>query len=170
VVILELDATAWDPCRLVTSLRKRQRSLVVVGLGEPDRLRAERAQRAGVNITISVDVRVDELMQAVRTGSSRTPIMRLPVAEVPAGRQEEGLTTLTERQLEVLRLVGAGYTSRQIGEALGISAKTVENHKRQVFRRLGVQNQSHAVSIAMRRGLIGPGVGISRGAVAWPSS
>ncbi len=63
-------------------------------------------------------------------------------------------------------MIGAGCTTREVGARLGISAKTVENHKRQLFRRLGVQNQAHAVAIAMRRGLISSGVGLERGAVS----
>jgi DNA-binding CsgD family transcriptional regulator len=72
---------------------------------------------------------------------------------------EDQRVALTSRQLEVLRLVGAGYTTREISARLGVSAKTVEHHKQNIFKRLGVHNQAHAVSIAMRRGLVGSGIG-----------
>jgi DNA-binding CsgD family transcriptional regulator len=39
---------------------------------------------------------------------------------------------------------------------LNISPKTVENHKQRIFRKLGVQNQAHAISVAMRSGLMRP--------------
>ncbi len=63
---------------------------------------------------------------------------------------------LTPREREVVALVSSGLTANQIGAELQISTKTVENHKQRVFRKLGVQSQSHAVSVAMRLGLLGP--------------
>jgi DNA-binding CsgD family transcriptional regulator len=63
-------------------------------------------------------------------------------------------TTLTPRELEILTLVGAGMTSIAASNRLNISRKTVENHKQRIFAKLGVQNQAHAVSVAMRTGLM----------------
>ena len=63
---------------------------------------------------------------------------------------------LTGRELEVLSLVGAGLTSNGVSHRLHISSKTVENHKQRIFAKLGVQNQAHAVSVAMRAGLMRP--------------
>jgi len=74
-----------------------------------------------------------------------------PISRVQPLRQTG---TLTPRELDVLRLVAAGLTTGEIGPRLGISPKTVENHKQRLFAKLGVQNQAHAVSIAMRAGLL----------------
>ena len=54
----------------------------------------------------------------------------------------------------MLTLVGGGHNSRDISCQLRISHKTVENHKQRIFGKLGVQNQAHAVSVAMRTGMI----------------
>lgn len=170
VVVFELEAPDADPLRTAATIRRRQRSVIMVALGRPDRSRAELARRAGINATVGTDVPVGGLVRAVRVGASRPSLLRLPVGDGARTGTVATSVRLTDRQLEVLRLVGAGYTSRQIGTELGISAKTVENHKRQMFRRLGVQNQSHAVAIAMRQGLIGSGVGIAGRAGSWPSS
>ncbi|HEY1738825.1 MAG TPA: LuxR C-terminal-related transcriptional regulator, partial [Acidimicrobiia bacterium] len=62
----------------------------------------------------------------------------------------------TPREREVVTLVGTGLTASQIATQLQISTKTVENHKQRVFRKLDVQSQSHAVSVALRLGLLGP--------------
>lgn len=61
---------------------------------------------------------------------------------------------LTEREIEVLMLVRQGSTARLIAERLAISPHTVEHHKRHIFEKLGVQSQAHAVSVALRAGLI----------------
>jgi DNA-binding NarL/FixJ family response regulator len=67
--------------------------------------------------------------------------------------------SLTQRELQVLALISGGSTTSQIAERLGISAKTVENRRQALFAKLGVQNQSHAVAVAMRTGLLGVGTG-----------
>jgi DNA-binding CsgD family transcriptional regulator len=61
---------------------------------------------------------------------------------------------LTPREREVLELVSTGLTSRVISTHLGVSPKTIENHKQRIFHKLGVQNQGHAVANALRAGLI----------------
>ena len=63
---------------------------------------------------------------------------------------------MTPRELDVLCHVGAGWTSREISGRLAITHKTVENHKQRIFGKLGVQNQAHAVAVAIRGGLISP--------------
>ena len=73
-----------------------------------------------------------------------------------AGASYPDLVPLTGREADVLALVGAGRTSRQISLELSISHKTVENHKQRIFGKLGVQNQAHAVVVAMRQGLLEP--------------
>lgn len=61
---------------------------------------------------------------------------------------------LTARELEVLRLLSLGHRSLEIGSALGVSAHTVENHKRRIFAKLGARNETQAVADAIRRGLV----------------
>lgn len=68
-----------------------------------------------------------------------------------------GPMPLTPRERSVLALVAAGRTSSDVATALGISARTVEKHKQRIFERLGVQNQAHAVAIALHFGLLEPG-------------
>ena len=65
-----------------------------------------------------------------------------------------GPLPLTARELEVLHLLARGHTSKAMAEALGVSHRTIENHKQRVFRRLGVQSQSQAVATAIRLGLL----------------
>jgi DNA-binding NarL/FixJ family response regulator len=56
---------------------------------------------------------------------------------------------LTERQREILALVAQGLAGKQVARHLGISPKTVERHKTRIFARLGVPNQTAAVSLAL---------------------
>ncbi|GAA0996389.1 hypothetical protein GCM10009555_092050 [Acrocarpospora macrocephala] len=61
--------------------------------------------------------------------------------------------TLSERELTVLSLIGAGSSAKHIAAQLGISASTVESHKRRIYAKLGVTHQSQAVSQAIALGL-----------------
>jgi DNA-binding NarL/FixJ family response regulator len=67
------------------------------------------------------------------------------------------LKRLTRRQLEVLRLVSEGRTTRQMAERLGVSAKTVETHRGAMTKRLGIREVAHQVRYAIRVGLISAG-------------
>lgn len=57
---------------------------------------------------------------------------------------------LSPREVEILRAISGGHTTREISEQLEISAKTVENHKQRIFAKLGVQNKAHAVALSAR--------------------
>jgi DNA-binding NarL/FixJ family response regulator len=79
-----------------------------------------------------------------------------PLLDQLAGRATDAgaHTGLTERELEVLRLVAAGFPSKQIGTELGISETTVKTHLKDIFARLHVSNRAEAASRALRLGLI----------------
>ncbi|MBV8432016.1 MAG: response regulator transcription factor, partial [Solirubrobacterales bacterium] len=64
---------------------------------------------------------------------------------------------LTERELEVLRLLGDGRTNRQIGEELFITPKTASVHVSRILMKLGVHNRAEATAVAHRLGLAAPG-------------
>ena len=68
-----------------------------------------------------------------------------PVAGNPAG--------LSEREVEVLRLVAAGRSNREIGEALTISLNTVDRHVSNILTKIGASNRAEAASFAVRNGL-----------------
>ena len=61
---------------------------------------------------------------------------------------------LTERELDVLRLLSLGCRSTEVGSILGVSARTVENHKRRIFAKLGVHGETQAVASVIRLGLL----------------
>ena len=70
------------------------------------------------------------------------------------------LAPLSDREAEVLALVCEGLTSREIGAALGLSPKTVENHRARLLVRLGAPNSERAcylLGLAHGRGDTGPG-------------
>jgi DNA-binding CsgD family transcriptional regulator len=71
-----------------------------------------------------------------------------------ANSNGENLPTLTKREIEVLQLVAAGRSTREIGERLFISQKTVRNHLASVYRKLDVRNRTEAVISGIRLGVV----------------
>jgi DNA-binding NarL/FixJ family response regulator len=63
---------------------------------------------------------------------------------------------ITEREEEILKLVAEGHTSKEIGELLFISAKTVERHRANLLQKLGVRDRLELTRYAIRAGLIEP--------------
>jgi DNA-binding NarL/FixJ family response regulator len=63
---------------------------------------------------------------------------------------------LTARELEVVKLIAEGYTSRAIGEELVISEKTVERHRSNILEKLGMRDRVELTRYAIRRGLVEP--------------
>lgn len=83
------------------------------------------------------------------------PLARLASALVPDAQTDAPLHPLTARQRQILSLIEGGLPGKQVARQLGISEKTVERHKTRIFARLGVPNQTAAVSLALRRELAG---------------
>jgi DNA-binding NarL/FixJ family response regulator len=157
VVVLELDSSDWDACRLVAALRKHNPHLAVVGTwADNDVLPSARAYQAGVRTIFPRNAGIRTLLQTVRSLPQHSP------APVPRQvvRLDERRALLTHREVQVLGAIGGGATTRGVANRMGISPKTVENHKQRIFTKLGVQNQAHAVSIALRKGLLNPSVAL----------
>jgi DNA-binding NarL/FixJ family response regulator len=61
---------------------------------------------------------------------------------------------LTKRELELLELVGEGYSNRALSDKLAISTNTVKYHLKNIFQKLGAQNRAEAVAYAIRTGIL----------------
>ncbi|GFM64717.1 response regulator transcription factor [Pseudomonas cichorii] len=72
----------------------------------------------------------------------------------PSSPARPGNFSLTERQLEILRLIARGESTRSIALGLGLSVKTVEAHRSQVMHRLGIHDLASLVLFAVREGII----------------
>lgn len=112
----------------------------------------QRALRAGAAGYLLKSMLKDEVLDAIRSvhaGRKHVP------AEV-AGRLAEhiGEQDLTTRELDVLRLIRDGHRNKQIADRLGIAETTVNFHIKNVVDKLGANDRTHAVTIAIRRGLL----------------
>jgi DNA-binding NarL/FixJ family response regulator len=158
VALLEADGIDWDAGRLVRAVRQAVPGLRVLGLSTGDLSSADvvRSRRSGMRDVLPRSSGIADILAALRAPTGRPGLHRYPTTERAQDNAwaEPPGAALTPRELAVLNLVAAGFTSREISGRLAISHKTVENHKQRIFGKLGVQNQAHAVSVAMRRGLM----------------
>lgn len=67
-----------------------------------------------------------------------------------------GKPRLTDREIDIIELVSAGLSNKEIGNKLGLSEKTVKNRLAGIFEKLNASDRTHAVVIALERGFIGP--------------
>ena len=63
-------------------------------------------------------------------------------------------SSLTPREIVVLRLVAAGNSNKEIGAQLSLTEVTVKSHLKNVLAKLGANDRTHAVTIALKRGII----------------
>jgi DNA-binding NarL/FixJ family response regulator len=125
------------------------------------------ALRAGASGFLPKDVSPEELIAAVHTvhlGEAAVAprlMTRLIEAYVKTPTtprsQVTGLSELTPREVEVLRLIAAGCDNAEIARTMGIGVQTVKNHATGLFAKLGVRDRAQAVVFAYESGLVQAG-------------
>jgi DNA-binding NarL/FixJ family response regulator len=112
----------------------------------------QRAMRAGASGYILKSMPKNELLDVVRTVHSGR---RYLTPEVAARLSEHfGEDNLTDRELQVLRLIRDGHRNKQIADLLAIAETTVNFHIKNLVDKLHANDRTHAVTIAVRRGLL----------------
>jgi DNA-binding NarL/FixJ family response regulator len=111
-----------------------------------------RAMRSGASAYILKSMPKDELLNVVRSvHAGRRHIPPEVAARLAEHLGDEDLTT---RELEVLRLIRDGCRNKQIADQLAIAETTVNFHIKNLVDKLGASDRTHAVTIALRRGLL----------------
>lgn len=102
----------------------------------------------------------DELLEALETVSAGasyiSPEVAGKVIDLASGRGRTPATELTDREVEVLRLLATGKRHEEIAEELFVSLKTVKNHLTSIYTKLDVDRASQAVAEAYQQGIIRP--------------
>ncbi|TDC47748.1 response regulator transcription factor [Actinomadura sp. KC345] len=117
----------------------------------------ERAIEAGAIGYLLKDTTRDQLVEAVHSAARGETVLAPRVAErlVARMRRPEPVA-LTAREVDVLRAVADGLSNAEIGRRLVIAEATVKTHLLRVFAKLDVSDRTHAVVVAMDRGLLPP--------------
>jgi DNA-binding NarL/FixJ family response regulator len=112
----------------------------------------QRALRAGATAYVLKSTPKNELLRIIRTVSTGRKHIPSNVASTVA--EHMGHEDLTPRELEVLELIREGNKNKQIAYELGISETTVNFHIKNIVDKLQANDRTHAVTIALRRGLL----------------
>jgi len=167
VVLLDLRMPRRDGIATLQALRARgdQTPVLVLTTFDDDELVLQ-ALHNGANGYLLKDVTFEHLVGAIRTlaqgGTQIEPSVTQRLLHAAASQPQpeflEGLlraVDLTERELEVLRLMAAGYANREIADALHLAPGTVKNHVSSLLLKLGVRDRTRAVLRALDLGLLG---------------
>lgn len=165
VVVLELrliGASGVDIARAMLRAKPDRRILMLTWSEDEVDLRA--AVRAGAQGYLLKDVPASELAAGLRTVALGRPLVSAALAPklmselATAVRRDapraEGTARLTERELEVLRLVARGMSNRAVAESLFLSENTVKNHVRNILDKLEAHSRMAAVVKASHLGLL----------------
>lgn len=125
------------------------------------------ALQAGAVGFLTKDVARAQLIESVRVAArgeamlapsvTRRLIESFVARPRPGPGRPERLAALTEREVDVLRLVAAGLSNAEIGERLFVSDATVKTHLNRLLAKLGLANRTQAAVLAYECGLVQPG-------------
>lgn len=151
------QGSGLDAVPAIVRISPETRVLVLTACDEQEE--HVRALMLGAKGVVLKDSARQTLMQAIRTvcrgGFWVDPRMRRALGDEVAGGAEEGerQVGLTDRELEIVRLVAAGRKNKEVSAALGISERTVKTHLQNIFQKLGVRDRVALVMYALQHGL-----------------
>lgn len=148
VAVLDLMLGDQDGLTLIRELRQLRPSLriVVLTMMEPQTYRS-RAFAAGADDFVHKTDGIETTIAALRgrqDGSNVSTLSAASLIQTPGFDVEK----LSDRELQVFRLIGLGRTTKEISVALGISPKTVDAHKEHIKLRLGITNAAQLIAQA----------------------
>jgi two-component system nitrate/nitrite response regulator NarL len=158
IILLDIDLPGMSGLHLVRELAPRlpDTKIVMLTVSSAHRDLVE-AVRFGAAGYLTKDLTPEALLRSVRGAQEGDlPMPRRMAAEVMAhlarqGRsdasQVTGLPRLTDRELEILRMISDGGTDRHVATRLGISIRTVETHVSNVLHKLGVRSRAEAAAL-----------------------
>jgi DNA-binding NarL/FixJ family response regulator len=171
VIVVDISLPGRDGLELIKDiLARRRHARVLVFSMHDESLYAERALRAGARGYVMKSATMDELIGAIRRVHGGEFVLGRTVIGQLAARSAAGAATnaasplacLTDREMEVFRLLGQGLERRSIAAQLRLSPKTIEAHRVNIRHKLGLDTSSalrrHAMeflreeSVGLRRG------------------
>ncbi|MFI0419153.1 response regulator [Spongiactinospora sp. 9N601] len=166
VVLLDLRMPRHDGIWTLDALRERASGappVLVLTTFDNDTLVLD-AIRAGACGYLLKDVTLERLTRAIRTIAAGGTLISPSITDRllravhrrggPAGEDLPPVQRLTERELEVLRLVAEGYSNREIAQALFLAEGTVKNHVSTVLLKLGARDRTNAVLRALHENVL----------------
>ena len=158
VLVLDLNMPGGSSLEAIPRIAERSPETAVVVLTmQQDPAFAREALRAGARGYVVKHAAGDELVQAIRAaaggGTWLNPELGARMAAAPEG-PTGALAELSEREIDVLRLIALGHTNNEIAEQLFLSVRTVETHRARIQQKLGSSTRAELVRYALDHDLI----------------
>jgi DNA-binding NarL/FixJ family response regulator len=161
VVLMDLRMEPLDGIETTRRIRARCPDVEVVALtsyGENARVQA--ALEAGASGYLLKDADADEVAAAVRAAHRGEVQLDPAVARrLMSSLRPAGVEQLTARELDVLRLLGAGRANKEIAAELALGERTARTHVSSILAKLGLSSRTQAALWAVREGLVDVGSG-----------
>jgi DNA-binding NarL/FixJ family response regulator len=157
VVLLDLQMHGMHGLEAIPQLiREDGRPKVIVLTIHDDDEIVLRAVKSGASGYVMKNASADELIRAIRHVAAGgrhfdEVVVKAFLSDEQRAKDKE---LLTPHELEILRMVAAGATNRQVANHLFLSVDTVKSHLEAIYRTLEVSDRAHAVAVAMRKGLL----------------
>ncbi|MBV9146947.1 MAG: response regulator transcription factor [Acidobacteria bacterium] len=153
VTLMDLQMPGIDGLDAIIAIRAEFPEARIIVLttyhGDVQVLRALKAGARAYILKGHVHRELLETIRAVHAGQKRIP------PEIAAELAEHAADdALTEREIEVLKLIGAGNSNKQIADKLFVGEATVKSHVTNILSKLGANDRAHAVTIGLKRGII----------------
>jgi two-component system response regulator NreC len=164
VIIMDINMPDMDGITATRVIKKELPEMRVLALTmhEDSRYFFQMLKEGALGYVLK-DAEPDELLDAIRAVNQDKAYMLPDLARrllddylerLKAGDEQDTYNELTAREKEVLKLIGEGRTSREIGEILFISLNTVERHRTNIMDKLGMHDKGQLIRFAIRKGLV----------------
>lgn len=173
IVIMDITMPGMDGLEATRQIKARHPECLVLALTvHEDKQYFMEMLAAGASGYITKQAAADDLVAAIRAVAAGQVYLqpalarwlledyqRLAKQEGTQARPAEsgaavGLEILSQRERQVLELVGQGWNNQQIGERLGLSPKTIARHRERIMNKLNLHSRTELVKFAIRTGLI----------------
>jgi len=156
VILMDLRMPGMDGVTAIERIKERRPLAHILVLTTYDSdADIVRAIEAGATGYLLKDTPREELFRAIRAAARGESILAPAVAaRLMTRMRAPAEENLSAREIEVLQLVSRGASNKEIGKALHISTATVKTHLIHIFNKLGVDDRTAAVTVALERGII----------------
>jgi two-component system response regulator NreC len=158
VLVLDLQMPGAEPRRDVPRMRESVPATAIVVLtmrGDPRSARD--LLHAGAAGFVLKQAAERQLTAAIRTAADGGSYIDPELGGALAKLEADPLQELSERELDLLRLVALGHTNREIGERLFLSVRAIEVNRAKLLEKLGLESRPELVRFAIANGVLEPG-------------